>query len=76
MTTSISNIRSAYNDARRFANTSSNNGLVEFTHAVRGIAHDYYNEIQIVSANGKNAIYKFIQEKMNEKGWNGYNFTK
>lgn len=76
MKTTISNIRAAYNDSRKFANTTSNSGLVEFTHAVRKIAYDFYSEIQVEAGNGKSAIYKFIQTKMNELGWDGSKFTK
>lgn len=76
MKQTIVNIRCAYNDVRKFANASSNSGIVEFTNAVREISYQYYDELNTIAANGKNDIYKFIQKKMNEFGWTGYEFTK
>jgi len=58
MKASISNIRSAYNDSRRFANTSSNSGLVEFTHAVREIVYDFHNELPSVNLHFTNSFRK------------------
>ena len=72
MKATIKNIRLAYNDTRRFANTSSNTGIVEFTHAVRKISYDFYNEIQTIPS--KTEVYKFIREKMIEKSWDGFSF--
>ena len=72
MKATIKNIRSAYNDARRFASTTSNTGIVEFMYAVRQICYDFYSDIQICGS--KKEIYDFIQQKMNEKKWDGFSF--
>lgn len=72
MKATIKNISSAYNDTRRFANETSSSGIVEFTHAVRQISYDFYNELQNIPS--KSDVYKFIREKMIEKQWDGFQF--
>lgn len=75
MKQTIPNIRFAYNNKLRYANKTSDSGVVELTHAVREIAYQFYDELQIAFGNGKLAGYKFIQQKLNEYGWTGYEFT-
>ena len=77
MNATIKNIRSAYNDTRRFANKSSNSGVVEFTHAVRRVVHDHrLDSTSPIIPNGKLEIYKVIQQHMKFLGWNNYQFEK
>lgn len=76
MKQTIPNIRQAYNVDKKFASTVSNTGVVEFTNAVRNISHSFYNEIQLELVQGKTAVYKLIQQKMIEFGWDGLKFNK
>lgn len=74
MKANLKNIKAACKDDRRFAEKSSNSGVVEFTHAVRQIQHDFFDDCQNKAANGEHELYKFIQRKMQLLGWNNYQF--
>jgi hypothetical protein len=75
MEATINNIMKVYKSKKSFASSTSNSGIVEFSKAVNAICYDYYSQIQKIEANGEFAIYKFIQSKMNNLGWDGYHLT-